>query len=110
MRRDYVETFLRTFDNAHTVRAYTRVLDSFMRFCDQKRLKVFNRVTPTHIADWVWELSFSKAASTVRAMIAVVRSFFDWLITGGIVRTNPAVAIRALPARVRQAIERRAAR
>jgi hypothetical protein len=46
------------------------------------------------VATWVEELQEKRRAPGVKQQLAVVRMLFDWLITGQVVPTNPAAAVR----------------
>ena len=52
------------------------------------------RVTPMHVAAYVEQLGRTHAKLTVKQHLAAIRMLFDWLVTGHIMDTNPAHAVR----------------
>jgi site-specific recombinase XerC len=52
------------------------------------------RIEPIHVALYVEELQHSFSKPTVKQHLAAVRMLFDWLVTGQVIRTNPAHAVR----------------
>src|SRR6202012_5821488 len=51
-------------------------------------------IRPFDVAAWVKELQEHHSAPGVKQQLAAVRMLFDWLITGQVVPTNPAAAVR----------------
>jgi integrase/recombinase XerD len=51
-------------------------------------------VTPLHVAGYIEQLQGKRSAPTVKQHLACIRMLFDWLVTGQIVPTNPAHAVR----------------
>jgi site-specific recombinase XerC len=47
-----------------------------------------------HLAAYVELLSVELAAPSVKQHLAAIRVLFDWLVTGQVVRFNPAAAVR----------------
>jgi site-specific recombinase XerC len=52
------------------------------------------RIEPIHVALYVEELQHAFSKPTVKQHLAAVRMLFDWLVTGQVIRTNPAHAVR----------------
>ena len=52
------------------------------------------RIEPIHVALYVEELQHSFSKPTVKQHLAAVRMLFDWLVTGQVLRTNPAHSVR----------------
>jgi site-specific recombinase XerD len=89
----YVEFFSANIRNPHTRRAYARACGRFFAWCEDRGLTI--TVIRSHdVATWVEELQEKHGAPGVKQQLAAVRMLFDWLITGQVVPTNPAAAVR----------------
>jgi site-specific recombinase XerD len=89
----YVEFFTANIRNPHTRRAYARACGRFFAWCEDRGLTI--TVIRSHdVATWVEELQEKHGAPGVKQQLAAVRMLFDWLITGQVVPTNPAAAVR----------------
>jgi integrase/recombinase XerD len=51
-------------------------------------------VQPFHVAAYIEELQAKRSAPTVKQHLACIRMLFDWLVTGQVVRSNPAHSLR----------------
>jgi site-specific recombinase XerC len=51
-------------------------------------------VHPFHVATFIKELRRDFSAPTVKQHLAALRMLFDWLVTGHVLDTNPAHAVR----------------
>jgi site-specific recombinase XerD len=89
----YVEFFTANIRNPHTRRAYARACGRFFAWCEDRGLTI--TVIRSHdVATWVEELQEKHGAPGVKQQLAAVRMLFNWLITGQVVPTNPAAAVR----------------
>jgi site-specific recombinase XerC len=75
----YVEFFTGNIRNTHTRRAYARAGARFFTWREQRE-----------------SLQQKHSAPGVKQQLAAVRMLFDWLITGQVLPTNPAAAVRGL--------------
>jgi hypothetical protein len=89
----YVEFFTANIRNPHTRRAYARACGRFFAWCEDRGLTL-TAIRPHDVAAWVEELQEKHGAPGVKQQLAAVRMLFDWLITGQVVPTNPAAAVR----------------
>src|SRR3954464_7070181 len=89
----YVEFFTANINNDHTRRAYVRACGRFFAWCEQRGL-TFAAIRPFDVAAWVKELQEKHGAPGVKQQLAAVRMLFDWLITGQVMPSNPAAAVR----------------
>jgi site-specific recombinase XerD len=89
----YVEFFTANIHNPHTRRAYGRACGSFFSWCEQRGLTL-PAIRSFDVAAWVEELGEKHGAPGVKQQLAAVRMLFDWLVTGQVVPTNPAAAVR----------------
>jgi site-specific recombinase XerD len=89
----YVEFFTANINNDHTRRAYARACAGFFAWCVQRNLTL-PAIRPFDVAAWVKALQENHGAAGVKQQLAAVRMLFDWLVTGQVVPTNPAAAVR----------------
>ena len=89
----YVEFFTANIRNPNTRRAYIRACSRFFAWCEERGLSL-EAIRPFDVATWVERLQQEHSAPGVKQQLAAVRMLFDWLITGQVVPTNPASAVR----------------
>ncbi len=92
--RRFWEFFTVNIRNPHTRRAYFKAVETFAAWCSERGLDDLARVTPMHVAAYVEQLGRTHAKPTVKQHLAAIRMLFDWLVTGHIMGTNPAHAVR----------------
>jgi integrase/recombinase XerD len=92
--RRFWEFFTVNIRNPNTRRAYFKAVQGFAAWCEEKGLGDLSRVTPMHVATYVEQLGFTHAKPTVKQHLAAIRMLFDWLVTGHLMQTNPAHAVR----------------
>jgi integrase/recombinase XerD len=66
----------------------------FFAWCDRLNLSQLADIEPLHVAAYVEALGKDFETPTVKQHLAAIRMCFDWLVTGGILATNPAHAVR----------------
>ena len=94
MRR-YLEFFAVTIDNPNTRAAYFRACQRFFAWCDRREdIVELVDVEPMHVAAYIRGLGKGFEKPTVKQHLAAIRMLFDWLVTGQVVATNPAHAVR----------------
>jgi site-specific recombinase XerD len=89
----YVEFFTANIRNPHTRRAYARACSRFFAWCENRGLELA-AIRPFDVAAYVEGLQQEHSAPGVKQQLAAVRMLFDWLITGQVLPTNPAAAVR----------------
>ena len=89
----YVEFFTANIRNPHTRRAYARACARFFAWCDDRGLTLA-AIRPFDVAAYIEGLQQVHSAPGVKQQLAAVRMLFDWLITGQVLPTNPAAAVR----------------
>jgi hypothetical protein len=89
----YVEFFTANIRNPHTRRAYARACARFFTCCEQRGLTLAS-IRPFDVATYIEQLQQEHSAPGVKQQLAAVRMLFDWLITGQVLPTNPAAAVR----------------
>ncbi len=80
--------------NSNTRRAYFKAVQGFSGWCEERCLGELAGVTPMHVAAYVEQLGRTHSKPTVKQHLAAIRMLFDWLVTGHIMETNPAHAVR----------------
>ena len=90
----FVEFFKVNIHNPNTRAAYKQAARSFLSWCQGKGITRIEDVLPVHVAAYIEELGKVRAAPTVKQHLACIRMLFDWLVTGQVVPSNPAHAVR----------------
>jgi integrase/recombinase XerD len=65
----------------------------FSLWCESKKLQL-DQVQPIHVAGYIEQLLTVASKPTVKQHLAAIRMLFDWLVTGQVIPTNPAHAVR----------------
>jgi len=89
----YVEFFTANIRNPNTRRAYVRACNRFLGWCEERGLMPA-AIRPHDVATYIEELQIEVSAPSVKQQLAAIRMMFNWLVTGQIVPTNPAAAVR----------------
>jgi site-specific recombinase XerD len=98
----FIEFFATQIRNTHTRRAYVRAVSDFLAWCDRAGVASVAAVQPLHVAAYIEQLLTSPveklggplAAPSVKQSLAAIRHMYDWLVTGHVVKTNPAASVR----------------
>ena len=90
----FIEFFTATIRNANTRHAYGRAVGDFFAWCSQSGFGPLPALQPVHVAAWVEDLGRRQAPPTVKQYLAAIRMLFDWLVTGQVIRHNPATSVR----------------
>jgi site-specific recombinase XerD len=89
----YVDFFTSNIRNPNTRRAYSRACQTFFAWCEERGLTL-TTIRPYDVATYIETRCLTHSAPDVKQQLAAVRMLFDWLITGQVVPTNPAAAVR----------------
>ncbi len=92
--RRFWEFFTVNIRNPNTRRAYFKAVEGFAAWCADKGLGDLSGMTPMHVAGYVEQLGRTHSKPTVKQHLAAIRMLFDWLVTGHIMESNPAHAVR----------------
>ena len=92
--RRFLEFFAVTIRNKNTRQAYLRACRSFFVWCDQAAIEQLIDIEPIHVAAYIEGMTARYEAPTVKQHLAGLRMLFDWLVTGQVIATNPAHAVR----------------
>jgi site-specific recombinase XerD len=92
--RRFLEFFAATIRNKNTRMAYLHVVGRFYTWCEHHKLGALADIKPLHVAAYIEVLGTDFEKPTVKQHLAAIRMLFDWLVTGQIVATSPARAVR----------------
>jgi integrase/recombinase XerD len=90
----FLEFFTVNIRNKNTRAAYGQATGAFLRWCEERGITRIEDVKPVHVAGYIEQLQGSPSAPTVKQHLACIRMLFDWLVTGQVIATNPAHAVR----------------
>ena len=92
--RRFLEFFAATIRNKNTRAAYYHATVRFFAWCDRHKIGEIADIEPLHVAAYIEALNKDFEKPTVKQHLAAIRMLFDWLVTGQVVATNPAHAVR----------------
>jgi integrase/recombinase XerD len=92
--RRFLEFFAATIRNKNTRMAYYRAVTDFFAWLDAVGIVALVDIEPLHVATYIEALQDRMAKPTVKQHLAAIRMLFDWLVTGGILASNPATSVR----------------
>jgi integrase/recombinase XerD len=92
--RRFLEFFAATIRNKNTRMAYLHAVSRFFAWCEHHQLGQLADIEPLHVAAYIEALGKDFEKPTVKQHLAAIRMLFDWLVTGQVVATNPAPAVR----------------
>jgi site-specific recombinase XerD len=90
--RRFLEFFAATIRNPNTRAAYARALSQFFAWCEDRGIRALDQIEPMVVAAYIEQHPGS--APTVKQHLAAIRMCFDWLVTGQILRQNPATSVK----------------
>jgi integrase/recombinase XerD len=90
----FLEFFTVNIRNKNTRAAYSQAAGAFLHWCEDRGITRIEDVQPVHVAGYIEELGHVRKAPTVKQHLACIRMLFDWLVTGQVVASNPAHAVR----------------
>src|SRR5689334_4635523 len=92
--RRFLEFFAATIRNRNTRMAYMTAVSRFFGWCEQHQIGQLADIEPLHVAAYIEALGRDFEKPTVKQHLAGIRMLFDWLVTGQVVASNPAHAVR----------------
>ena len=90
----FLEFFTANIRNPHTRRAYARAAVEFFDWLAAKGVAQLAEIESVHVATYIEELCRERSAPTAKLRLAALKHLFDWMVTGQIMPTNPAAAVR----------------
>lgn len=92
--RRFVEFFTAEIRNKNSRRAYAHAVRLFLDWLEGRRVQDLERIEPMLVAAYVEQLGETLAKPSVKQHLAAIRMLCDYLVTGGILRFNPASSVR----------------
>jgi site-specific recombinase XerD len=92
-QRRFVEFFTAEIRNRNTRTAYGVAVSRFLAWCEARGFAL-EQLEPVIVAAYVEQLGQGMAAPSVKQHLAALRMLFDYLVTGQVIRFNPAAAVR----------------
>ena len=89
--RRFAEFFAAQIENDNTRDAYGRAVSQFFAWCEARGLAL-HEIDPISVAGY-FKLH-SGSVPTRKQHLAALRMLFDWLVTGGVIRSNPATSVK----------------
>jgi site-specific recombinase XerD len=89
-----LDFFTAQINNDHTRRAYMNATRRFADWCAGKRIGELGQIRPFHVAAFIRDLKDELSPPSVKQHLAALRMLFHWLVTGHVIDTNPAHAVR----------------
>jgi site-specific recombinase XerD len=90
----FLEFFAATIRNKNTRMAYCRACVRFFDWCEHHKIGTLADIEPLHVAAYIETMQAAFEKPSVKQHLAAIRMLFDWLVTGQVVATNPAHAVR----------------
>lgn len=91
------EVYLRDIkkSSGNTLESYLRDLSQFSVYCDGLNLRSTTSLKQNHIEDYINSLTkMGKSAATTTRVLASLRCYFAFLLSQGIIKENPVLAIK----------------
>jgi site-specific recombinase XerD len=86
----FVDFFTATIRNVNTRAAYARAVARFLSWCEGEGICNLEAIRPVVVAAYIE--TFPGAAPSVKQHLAAIRQCFDWLVSGGVLESNPAAS------------------
>jgi hypothetical protein len=93
--RRFLEFLAATIRNRNTRAAYLHAIGRFFAWCEHHRISQLADIEPLHVAAYIEAFGGNLEKPTVKQHLAAIRMLFDWLVTGQVIATNPAHAVRS---------------
>ena len=92
--RSFRKFFATTIHNRNTRSAYLHAVNRFFAWCEHHKPGRLADIKPLHVAAYIKALEKHVQKPTVKQHLAAIRMLFDCLVTGKVIATNPARAVR----------------
>src|ERR1700740_2691142 len=89
----FIDFFTANIRHRNTQMAYAGGLRQFLNWCEQRGLPLED-IRPRTVAAYIEQLGAGVAKPSVKQHLAATRQLFDYMVTGGILLSNPAGAVR----------------
>lgn len=92
--RRFVEFFAATIRNPNTRVAYARATGRFLTWAESCGLNSLREIDPVLVAGYIERLGTTHSRPTCKQHLAAIGRLFAWLVTGGVLASNPAASVR----------------
>lgn len=92
-KQRFVEFFAANIRNANTRESYLRAVQRFCVWCEARHFPLLS-IEPTIVAAYIESLMKELCPGSVKTHLAAIRMLFDYFVTGGVMKFNPAAAVR----------------
>lgn len=89
--RRFLEFFTVNIRNPNTRAAYAQAVGQFLRWCEARRLTL-DQVEPMAVAAYIE--THAGSDPTRKQHLAAIKMLFDWMVSGQLMKVNPAAAVR----------------
>jgi site-specific recombinase XerD len=89
----YFEFFAAQIRNRNTRAAYLQAAHQFFGWCETLRLTLA-QIRPLHVAAYVEGRQRDLRAPSIKQHLAGLRMLFNWLVTGQVLPSNPALFVK----------------
>jgi site-specific recombinase XerD len=90
----FLNFFATRIENDNTRAAYLRAAREFLAWCEGRKIGLLADIQPVHVAAWIKQSKVVHSIPTAKLRLAAIRHLFDWLVTGHVMQTNPALSVR----------------
>ncbi len=90
----FIEFFIANIRNPNTRIAYAAAVRNFFVWCEDNGIVQLDDIEPVHVSLYIEREMTIYQPPSVKQHLAAIRMLFDWLVTGQVVATNPAAAVR----------------
>jgi integrase/recombinase XerD len=90
----FIEFFLVNISNQNTRAAYAQALRDFFNWCHLERGLAFSQISAIAVSAYIAQHRGS--IPTRRQSLSAIKSMYQWLLKGNVVKANPAVEVRTL--------------
>lgn len=95
--RRFLEFFAAEIENENTRRAYFQAVTQFFDWCESRGVRDLARIEPVVVAAFIKtekERRGRDGVPTIKLQLSAIRRLFDYLVTGRIIDSNPALSVR----------------
>ena len=90
----FVEFFVVAINNKNTRDAYYHACCRFFVWCENQHISDVSAVEPIHVGVYLQTLAKSFERATIKQHLSAIRTLFDWLVTGQVLKTNPVQSVK----------------
>ena len=89
-----IDFFAVTIRNLNTREAYLRAVGQFLDWCEDAGATSIEDIRPVTVAAYAEDLGRRRSVPTVKQHLAAIGGLFNWLVSRGVMPSNPAASVR----------------